>query len=85
MNYAIDKGYALPNIEEFKAVPGKGINAFVDSKRYYIGNYRYLNEVGVKGEEISSKGKTIIYFSDEKEIICGVLLSDTISQLAKRQ
>ncbi len=84
VNYAIDKGYAFPNIEEFKAVPGKGINALVDSKRYYIGNYRYLNEVGVKGEEISSKGKTIIYFSDEKEIICGVLLSDTIKPTSKR-
>ena len=84
VNYNIKLLTENKTIEEFKDIPGKGIQGKINGKTYYAGNQKLLNEKNIKNIyaekelEYSKKGESIVYLFDEKEVLAIVGLSDKI-------
>ena len=84
VNYNIKLSNENKTIEEFKDIPGKGIQGKINGKTYYAGNQKLLNEKNIKNIyaekelEYSKKGESIVYLFDEKEVLAIVGLSDKI-------
>ncbi len=45
--YAKELGYELPSVDEFEAVPGRGLTARVQGHTLMIGNLAWMNETGI--------------------------------------
>ena len=66
---AQERGIPLCPVEEFQAVPGRGIAGGIQGARILAGNRAMLEEAGVDlgrfaalGDELSAQGKTPLYF-----------------------
>ena len=63
---AAEEKLDIPEAENFRSVPGKGIEAELDGVRYLSGNRAFLEESGVKlesAERFAREGKTPLYFA----------------------
>lgn len=73
---------AIENIE------GKGIQGIYNSVVYTIGNIALMNERDIRiSAEVSewykgklSKAKTVVFFADDKEVLCAIAIADTIKE-----
>src|SRR5208283_3053375 len=78
-------------VDEFENIPGKGIKASINGEYYYVGNDLLMNEYGVKGnishlanvKRLSEQAKTVVFFSDSKEILYLIGISDKIKDSSK--
>lgn len=79
----------LYEIDEFNEEIGKGISATINNKKYYAGNKKYLNTFKIsnifkKEDEIySSKGESVVYFWNEKELLAIYGLRDELKDNIK--
>ena len=72
----LTKGKRPPHAEDFETLPGRGVTAKVSGVRYYGGNKRLMEELGVavpELEDIASQGKTPLHFADEKGNYLGAI------------
>lgn len=72
-------------IENFLAVSGKGIQAEVQGKKAYAGNRRFMEEqniqldaLGHKEIDLSSEGKTVLFFALDHQLLGAIAIADTI-------
>jgi len=77
------KGLELYDVKRFEAIPGQGLEAEVNDKKYYIGNLRLINEKNIKinkfkekVSELADEGKTPLYFADEQEVLGIIAVAD---------
>jgi Cu2+-exporting ATPase len=76
-----------PKIE---VLPGRGVKTTTDGDTYYVGNSRLFSAIKKENEtlewirEKESKGKTVVIFGDEKQIIALFALSDEIKETSKQ-
>lgn len=84
-------------IEDFKAIPGKGVRAQIDGKIYYLGARNLFNDLNISLPEekitrFESQGKTAIFLSKERNLLAAIAVRDktrktsfkVISELKKR-
>ena len=77
---------AIPQVSDFKMIPGRGVSAKVEGYHVLAGNMAMLNENNItfsqqmttQTEEFINKGCTIIYLSLNDSFVGYVVLSDTI-------
>ncbi|MBR4308553.1 MAG: cadmium-translocating P-type ATPase [Oscillospiraceae bacterium] len=60
---------------DFLAVPGKGVSAVLEGKRYYCGNQSYLQEQGIDIPTEDLPAKTLLFLGSE-EYLGRIALSD---------
>ena len=63
-----DSGIPQEEADDFETLPGRGVSGIVDSVRYYGGNRRLMEEMGIAVPdypELAQQGKTPLYFGDE--------------------
>ena len=67
INSAKEKGLALSEPRDFQALPGKGIQAVIDGQRVYVGNGRFMQQLGLNLsplqehiEDLEARGKTVM-------------------------
>lgn len=61
-------GTDYPAAQDFQTLAGRGVSATVEGKRYFGGNRRLMEELGVQAPELpqlAREGKTPLYFADE--------------------
>lgn len=80
---AIKKRLELIGVEEFKAIPGKGVIGKINGEYYYIGNRKLFEELSLKVPEDSAKrleneGKTVIFVGKPDKIIGLMAVRDRI-------
>ncbi len=70
---AVEKGIELKAVEEFSAIPGRGISAIIDGQRYIGGNLLFMQENGIDidgmediSHSIAESGKTPLYFAGDR-------------------
>ncbi len=94
---ALERGIALIEAREFHAVPGKGITAELDGKRYIAGNQSFLLETFTKehksrkeaddlvdkAELLAKQGKTPMYFASKEGLLGVIAVADTIKPTSK--
>ena len=79
-------------IESFQSIGGRGLLAFVNGKKYYAGNKKMMEENSIRftselesfSQEMTKKGNTLVYFSDEKDLHAVIGIQDKIKSNSKQ-
>ena len=69
-------GKPYPEAVDFETLPGRGVAAAIGGVRYYGGNGRLMDELGVKipdMPELAEQGKTPLHFASEKGEYLGTI------------
>lgn len=86
---AEEENIELYEINEFKAVSGRGIEAKIDKDMYYGGNIKFMQEEGIDtsskkdDEKLLMQGKTVLYFAKNQEIIGIIAVADVVKSDSK--
>ena len=70
------QGETVAEVVDFETLPGRGVAGTVDGIRYYGGNLRLMQELGVNPPEmpeLAEQGKTPLYFASEKKEYLGTI------------
>lgn len=70
------------DVKDAKNYPGKGVSAIVDGVKYYVGNEKLMQEIGVDFNETKSIG-TAVYCATENEFKGNIVFADIIKQDSK--
>jgi Cu2+-exporting ATPase len=76
----------LPAVEKYESITGAGVIASVGGKVYYTGNQALMQSNGIrisanidaKAEEWKKLANTVIYFSDSREVLALIAITDKI-------
>lgn len=85
-NYALEEKVDIDEINDFKAIPGHGVEGKIGKKKYYFGNRKLMTDiVGLSIDKVDRKikkleeqGKTAMILADEKEVIGVVAVADKV-------
>lgn len=69
-------------VKDAKNYPGRGVSAVVDGVKYYVGNEKLMQEIGVDFKETKSIG-TAVYCAAENEFKGNIVFADIIKQDSK--
>ncbi len=82
---AAAKNLELINPEDFKAVPGRGIDAHVAGKRVLAGNLKLMNENAIDtalsqndAETFAGSGRTLMYVAIDGKLVSLMAAADTV-------
>lgn len=85
-NAAEEKGIALPSVEDFSALKGRGVRATVNGNVVFVGGPRLLEHLSVDlppalqtfADKAGSRGETVVYLLQESEAVAAFALADVI-------
>jgi Cu2+-exporting ATPase len=88
VNGAKDKGLELKEINNFNSIPGKGIEADINNKKFKVVSPGFLRENNLSYKEsklgkIEEQGKTVVFLLEDMSIIGAVALADIIREESK--
>lgn len=85
-----DRGISLKDIQEFKAIPGHGIETTIEGNLILLGNKKlikekniYMGDLEKKAEKFANEGKTPMYISVNNELKGIIVVADTIKENSK--
>ncbi len=78
-------------LSEFSEIPGKGIRGEINGIKYLLGNKKLLSdwkiniedEVNQKSEKHEHQGETVLFLTDEKDVLGIISIADIIKESAK--
>jgi Cu2+-exporting ATPase len=87
---AEERGYDIPDAEDFAAIKGKGVKAQVWGDMYYVGSPQLLEEFDPPMDEeirefykkASEKGQTIVFLIGQTRILGAFALADQIREVS---
>lgn len=84
-NAARDASKTLLDVDDFTALPGRGVSGKVDGVLFQLGNRRLMRELGVSDEkletrldELEQQGKSAIALSDGQRVLALAAVADTV-------
>lgn len=89
--YATEEGTVARDIQNFKAIPGHGIEGTVDGTKYFFGNRALMQDVAHlsvdhadrKIRKLEEQGKTVMILATEQEVLGAVAVADTVKETSK--
>ncbi len=89
--YAEEEGIKLDEVDDFKAIPGHGVQAKIGGKNYYFGNRKLvanvvklpLDRVERKIERLEEQGKTAMILASDEEILGAIAVADTVKDTSR--
>lgn len=76
--------------KHFNAIPGHGIEAELNRKKYFLGNSKLMAKEGIsintirgQMEAMEAKGKTVMLLADSKQVIGMIAAADAIKKTSK--
>lgn len=82
---AKEEDLMLPEVQEFQAVPGKGIQGKIQGIQYYAGNLKFMEEqqidtskVEKQVERLAEEGKTPLIFATEEQVLGILAAADVV-------
>ena len=89
-NAAKEKALILPKIENFSAIPGKGVIGTLDGAVYLCGNLALMQENGIDitaakdaFQALSQKGKTVVFLAKEQTLLGIIGIADAIKKTSQ--
>ncbi len=81
--FAEEKGLALLPVEDFRAIPGKGVEGRVNGRLYRVVSPGYLKAQGISWSSpeirrLAEQGKTVVFVLEEKHLMGALALADRI-------
>jgi Cu2+-exporting ATPase len=88
VNSARDKGIKSVRVEQFKSIPGKGIEGKIDNRNLKVVSPGYLRESGIELKDerigkIEQQGKTTVFLLESEKPIAALALADIIRKESK--
>ncbi|BDG24682.1 heavy metal translocating P-type ATPase [Thermus thermophilus] len=85
------KGLPRPEVRDFQAVPGKGVEGTLEGKRYRVGRPEWAEELGLKVseplkrglKEAEARGESVVALMDEERVLAFLALADRVRPSAK--
>jgi Cu+-exporting ATPase len=82
----MERGGSLLNLENFAAVPGRGVRAEHEGSHYFLGNHHFLREQGCRlpadlqaeAERAATEGGTPVWLGREQEVLGLLILQDPL-------
>jgi P-type Cu+ transporter len=91
LDHAKSKGVEIKEINDFKAISGRGIIAKIDNTTYYSGNAALMRENNLLAEDMLKKsdgfaedGKTPLFFAREDKILGIIAVADVVKPTSKK-
>jgi Cu+-exporting ATPase len=88
---AKDEGLALSAVQEFEALPGRGVRGRVDGRAVLLGNARFLAEAGIEAgalhltaAETAAQGKTPMFVGADGSAVGVLAVADTLKDSSAR-
>jgi Cu2+-exporting ATPase len=90
-NQADSRNLELPDVTEFKALMGRGVQAIYDSRKVYVGGPRLLEMLDVRpaeaisefGERNEKSGRSVVYLIIEDAVVAAYALADVVRPESK--
>ncbi len=92
---AEEQNLELQEIEDFKLIPGQGIQGRINGQEGYAGNRKLMEAIGIVVDDmieldrkLSQEGKTVLYFANKNQLLGLIAVADVVketSALAVRQ
>jgi len=88
VDYAKEKSIEIPEITDFRAMPGKGAQGKVKKKTVYLGSPSLVEEMKITVDdkriaELQKQGKTVVFAVVDGELAGAFALSDRIREVSK--
>ncbi|WP_447919276.1 heavy metal translocating P-type ATPase [Achromobacter aegrifaciens] len=84
-NAAREAGTILLDVQDFTALPGRGVSAKLDGVTFQLGNRRLMRELGVSSpklearlDELERQGKSAIALTDGSRVLAVAAVADTV-------
>lgn len=79
------RGIVARTVEDFTAVPGRGVTAREGQNVIAAGNVRLMDELGVKvpaglAEQFAAEGKTPLFFAKNSELVGTIAVADEVKE-----
>lgn len=79
------RGIVARMVEDFTAVPGRGVTAREGQNAIAAGNVRLMDELGVKvpaglAEQFAAEGKTPLFFAKNSELVGTIAVADEVKE-----
>ena len=79
------RGIVARTVEDFAAVPGRGVTAREGQNAIAAGNMRLMNELGVTvpaglAEQLAAEGKTPLFFAKNSELVGTIAVADEVKE-----
>ena len=88
---AEEKGLEFKKVDNFKAIPGHGIEVNIDNKNILLGNRKLMVDRKIslvdledKSNKLAEEGKTPMYIAINNEISGIIAVADTVKESSKR-
>lgn len=89
-NLKSDSMASIP-VDAFESITARGVKGRVDSKTYFVGNRKLVdeNKVAVSSRladlasKLQSEAKTVVYFSDSQNVIAVIAIADKIKATSR--
>ncbi|HCW31919.1 MAG: heavy metal translocating P-type ATPase, Cu2+-exporting ATPase [Candidatus Peregrinibacteria bacterium GW2011_GWF2_39_17] len=88
VKYSEEETISLQEPQNFKAIPGHGVEGIIDGKKYYLGNQKLISEIAHldgskaarKAQRLEDAGKTVVTLCSESEVIGMIAVADTLKE-----
>jgi Cu+-exporting ATPase len=88
VKYSEEENIDLLEVQNFRAIPGHGVEGLLNNKKYYFGNRKLITDiVGLSPDKIEKKmlrleeaGKTAMILTSENEVLGLIAVADTIKE-----
>lgn len=85
VRYLQQKGISSVPVDHFESITGQGVQSKVGEKLYRLGNEAMMKAAGVNvnssaAEQWRNEARTVIYFSQDKELLAVIAIADRIKQ-----
>ncbi len=85
---AQERNIPLCTVEQFEAVPGKGIKGVIQGNHYAAGNERFLKELGIplknNSDALAEQGKTPLFFAENHVLAGTIAVADPVKAGSKK-
>lgn len=86
-----EKGVQSISLSGFESITGKGVQAKVNEATFYLGNEKLISEKGITiadsvktiAEEWQADAKTVVYFSNQTNVLAIVAIADKIKESSR--
>ncbi len=83
-------GVSLHEVDDFAALPGRGVRGRIAGRKLYMGNHRLAKELGLSEAALQSRlealerqGKTAILLMDESTVLGIFAVADTVKETSR--
>mgnify|MGYP005747401731 FL=1 len=91
IEYAKENNANLLEVKEFKTTDGRGIEGIVNNSKYFIGNYKSVEELKLNTKELEDKvnnlsyqGKTPLLIIKDNKVIGLIAVKDEVKESSKQ-